>query len=111
MNTLALSLVIPLYNEVENVDALFTALESALHGQDFEAILVDDGSLDGTAEALDAGAQRLGSRYKVIHLQRNFGQTAAMQAGIDAAEGEIIVTLDGDLQNDPADIPMLVKLL
>ncbi|MEK8090805.1 glycosyltransferase family 2 protein [Thermithiobacillus plumbiphilus] len=111
MNTLALSLVIPLYNEVENVEALFSALENALQGLEFEAILVDDGSLDGTAEALDAGAQRLGSRYKVIHLQRNFGQTAAMQAGIDAAEGEIIVTLDGDLQNDPVDIPMLVKLL
>lgn len=105
------SLVIPIYNELDNIQPLFAALDTALRGLDFEVILVDDGSLDGTGEALDAGAARLGERYKVIHLQRNFGQTAAMQAGIDAACGEVIVTLDGDLQNDPGDVPMLVKAL
>lgn len=111
MNSPKLSLVIPLYNEVDNVARLFDALEKALQGLDYEAVLVDDGSTDGTGEALDAGAQRLGQHYKIIHLQRNFGQTAAMQAGIDAAQGEIIVTMDGDLQNDPSDIPMLLALL
>jgi glycosyltransferase involved in cell wall biosynthesis len=69
---------------------------------------VDDGSSDGTAERLASEADRYGPHVRVLTLQRNFGQTAAMQAGIDAARGEVIATLDGDLQNDPADIPRLV---
>lgn len=105
------SVVIPLFNEKDNVAPLLAALAQHLAGQDHEVLLVNDGSLDGSSEALDAGVAALGSRFKVLHLQRNFGQTAAMQAGIDAAQGEVIVTLDGDLQNDPGDIVMLVETL
>ena len=77
----------------------------------WELILVDDGSNDGTVEQLHQTAQQLGNFVRVIELSRNFKQTAAMQAGIDAARGEVIVTLDGDLQNDPTDIPRMVNRL
>ncbi|MDO8958175.1 MAG: glycosyltransferase family 2 protein [Rhodocyclaceae bacterium] len=104
------SIVIPIYNEIENADALVARLETALAGIDFEAILVDDGSRDGTGVRL---AELAATRpwLKPIYLARNYGQSTAMQAGFDAAAGEVIVTLDGDLQNDPADIPRLLEML
>lgn len=107
------SVVIPLYNESEVVDLLFEMLHKALtgFGHPWELIVVDDGSTDGTPQKAHRCAEQYGSHIRVIELQRNFGQTAAMQAGIDQASGEIIVTLDGDLQNDPADIPRMVSEL
>ncbi len=108
-----LSLVAPLYNERDNVAPLLAGIHEALatYPHPWELIVVDDGSSDGTAERLTAEAGRYGPHVRVLTLQRNFGQTAAMQAGIDAARGEVIATLDGDLQNDPADIPRLVGRL
>ena len=82
------SIVIPLYNEIDNIPPLCTALSNVLGGADAEVIIVDDGSRDGSATALDREAETRGVRFKIIHLQRNFGQTAAMQAGIDAAQGD-----------------------
>jgi glycosyltransferase involved in cell wall biosynthesis len=106
------SVVIPVYNEEENVAELVERVGAALarSGRSFEAILVDDGSRDRTATVL---AQLAATRswLKPLYLIRNYGQSAALQAGFDAAEGEIIVTLDGDLQNDPDDIPQLLELL
>jgi glycosyltransferase involved in cell wall biosynthesis len=109
MNSLT-SIVIPIYNEIENVDELVARLDQALSSLPFEAILVDDGSADGTGGRL---AELATTRpwLKPIFLARNYGQSTAMQAGFDAAQGEVIVTLDGDLQNDPADIPRLLEML
>lgn len=108
-----LSVVVPLYNERDNVVPLLACVHDALsqYSQPWELIIVDDGSSDGTSAQLVAEAGRYGPHVRVVTLQRNFGQTAAMQAGIDAARGEILATLDGDLQNDPADIPRLVGRL
>ncbi len=109
----SLSIVIPLYNEVENVAPLLAGVHEGLaaFSGPWELICVDDGSRDGTGRALRDQAPGYGSHVRVILLRRNFGQTAAMQAGISAARGEVIATLDGDLQNDPADIPRLVQEL
>jgi glycosyltransferase involved in cell wall biosynthesis len=109
----SLSVVIPLYQEVENVEPLVARVHEGLaaYRGDWELICVDDGSRDGTGERLREIAERIGPHLRVIRLRRNFGQTAAMQAGLDAARGELIATLDGDLQNDPADIPRLVDEL
>jgi glycosyltransferase involved in cell wall biosynthesis len=101
-----LSLVIPMMNEEENVAPLFDAVRNALNGYDYELILVDDGSTDRTVERMK---ERADSRTKILVFNRNYGQTTAMAAGIDAAEGELIATLDGDLQNDPADIPLMIR--
>jgi glycosyltransferase involved in cell wall biosynthesis len=108
-----LSVVVPMYNEIENVAPFFNDVHKALEHYcgEWELVLVDDGSSDGTGEALRQEAISSGGHVRVISLQRNFGQTAAMQAGFDAARGEVIATLDGDLQNDPADIPRLVERL
>lgn len=109
----SLTIVVPMYNEEGNVRPLFEALEESMGSYDGEwfAILVNDGSRDKTSAYLNECVIEYGTKYKHIELQRNFGQTAAMQAGIDAAETELIATMDGDLQNDPADIPRLVKEL
>lgn len=109
----SLSLVIPLYNEQDNVQPLLDNIHSALaeYPVPWELVLVDDGSSDGTDRRLREIAPRFGAHVRVLSLQRNFGQTAAMQAGIDAARGLVIATLDGDLQNDPRDIPRMVKRL
>jgi glycosyltransferase involved in cell wall biosynthesis len=108
-----LSVVIPLYQEEDNVAPLLEAVHAGLAGYagPWELICVDDGSTDGTGRRLVEEAARFGDHVRVVRLRRNFGQTAAMQAGIDAARGELIATLDGDLQNDPADIPRLVDEL
>jgi glycosyltransferase involved in cell wall biosynthesis len=109
----SLSVVIPLYQERDNVVPLLEAVHLGLAAcpRPWELICVDDGSADGTAERLVEAAAGFGPHVRVIRLRRNFGQTAAMQAGIDAARGDLIATLDGDLQNDPADIPRMVREL
>jgi len=99
-----ISVVISVMNEEENVLPLLQQLKAALNNQDYELIFVDDGSTDNTVGKLISVPD---SRIKVIELSRNFGQTAALSAGIAKAKGEYIVTMDGDLQNDPSDIPML----
>ncbi len=103
-----LSVVIPVMNEEENIAPLFEAVRKALDGIDYELIMVDDGSTDRTVAKMKELADE---RTKIIVFARNFGQTTAMAAGIDAAEGELIATLDGDLQNDPVDIPMMMEKL
>jgi glycosyltransferase involved in cell wall biosynthesis len=104
-----LSVVVPLYNEERNVVPLFDELTRALRqtGQEYELILVDDGSTDQTFSRLAAG-QASDPRVRVIRFARNFGQTAAFAAGFSHARGRFVVTLDGDLQNDPADIQRLL---
>jgi len=105
-----LSVVIPLFNEIENLSQLHSQLTSALNTLDrrSEIILIDDGSTDGTFTVLKE-IQEEDERLWVIRLRRNFGQAAAFSAGFDFARGEVIVTMDGDLQNDPADIPKLLE--
>lgn len=107
------SVVVPMYNEVDNSAALIDAVQAALGSAPFawELIVVDDGSRDGTVAALQKRAREVGPHIRILPLRRNFKQTAAMQAGIDAARGDVIVTMDGDLQNDPADIPAMVRQL
>jgi len=103
-----ISLVICLYNEEENIRPLLFSLEKSLTNLDFEVILVDDGSTDHTVKEVLKYPR---SWLKLIRLTKNFGQSSALAAGIDHAKGEYIVTMDGDLQNDPADIPgMLTKI-
>ena len=108
-----LSVVIPLYNEEESVGPLIESVNAALrdYTAPWELILVDDGSSDRTVATVREYLQQGNAHVHVIELQRNFGQTAAMQAGIDHARGEVIVTMDGDLQNDPVDIPRMVARL
>lgn len=103
-----LSLVVPMMNEEENVEPLFKAVREALKDIDYEFILVDDGSTDATVEKMKDLSDE---RTKIIVFNRNFGQTTAMAAGIEAAEGELVATIDGDLQNDPSDIPMMIEKL
>lgn len=106
------SVVIPIYNEEESIPHLFATLLPVMDGlgQPYEVIAVNDGSKDGSSFKLaEAAAAR--SEVKVIEFRRNAGQTAALMAGIDHAAGEIIVTIDADLQNDPEDIPMLLAKL
>lgn len=104
-----LSIVVPIYNEEDNVEAVYASITSALSSIDctFEIIMVDDGSSDGSYNLLRNLASK-DSRLKAIRFRRNFGQTAAMSAGFDHSKGEIIIPMDGDLQNDPADIVRLV---
>jgi len=103
-----LSLVIPVYNEEENIRPLMESLAKNLDGIDHEVIFVDDGSSDHTVDEI---IKRSSENVRVLVFSRNFGQTSALAAGIDAAKGEFIATLDGDLQNDPADIPMMLERL
>ena len=107
----SLSVVIPVFNEAENVEPLVDRLALALADwpAPVEILFVDDGSADGTFERLRT-VQAKDARIRIARFQRNFGQTAAMAAGFRLAQGEIVVTLDGDLQNDPADIPRLANL-
>lgn len=107
-----ISIVVPLFNEKDNLAPLVEKLSAELEKlhRPFEVILVNDGSSDGS-EAILADIAEMDPRFKVINLRRNFGQTAAMMAGIDFAQGEVIVPMDGDLQNDPADISCLLAKL
>lgn len=107
---LDLSVVVPLYNEWENVGLLVDAVRAALGDRRWELVLVDDGSSDHTADVAGDEASR-DPRVRVVRLARNYGQTIAMQAGFDHARAEVVVSMDGDLQNDPADIPRLVMKL
>jgi glycosyltransferase involved in cell wall biosynthesis len=107
-----ISVVIPLFNEQDNVLPLYHTLRSAMAdlGRTWEVIFVDDGSTDATYQVLQ-GLHMQDAGVRVVRLRRNFGQTAAMAAGFDYADGDIIVSLDGDLQNDPADIDAMLKKL
>src|SRR5580765_2125932 len=103
MNAPAVSVVVPLFNEEENVPALQAELRSALAGLDYEVIFVDDGSTDRTFERIAPD-----ERLRVLRFEKNTGQSAAMYAGLHAARGASVLLIDGDLQNDPADIPRLL---
>ena len=107
-----LSVVIPLFNEHDNVPLLVDQVMAVLRpmGRPFELVLVDDGSTDGTDNVLEQLAGRT-PELVVVLLRRNYGQTAAMAAGFDASSGAVLITLDGDLQNDPSDIPLLLERL
>lgn len=107
-----LSVVIPLYNEESTIEELLARLQAVLvaRGEPFEIVLVDDGSTDGTAERLAAAAVA-DPRIRVCTLSRNFGQAAALCCGIFAAAGDVVVTMDGDLQNPPEEIPRLLDAL
>lgn len=109
MSNLEISIVIPFYNEEENIGRMIERVVSELQqlSDHYEIIAVDDGSNDNTYERLCAIKKKT-ANLRIIKFRRNFGQTQAMQAGIDHARGNIIVTMDGDLQNDPADIPALI---
>ncbi|MFA9391791.1 MAG: glycosyltransferase family 2 protein [Prolixibacteraceae bacterium] len=102
-----LSLVICVFNEEENIEPLANQIKTALAAYDFEAIFVDDGSSDSTKDKIRAINDE---RFVLVELRKNYGQSSALQAGIDVANGEYIITLDGDLQNDPADIPVMLDL-
>lgn len=105
-----ISIVVPLFNEGGNLPFLLSALDAALTGIDrsYELILVNDGSSDATAERLDEIGD---DRVRVVHFRRNFGQTAALMAGFNTARGAVIIAMDGDMQNDPGDIPRLLAKL
>jgi len=104
------SLVVPVYNEVDNLRPLHAAIGAALEGIHHEVVLVNDGSTDGSDAVLSSLADE-DARVRVVHFVRNYGQTAALTAGIRHAQAPIIVTLDADLQNDPADIPAMLDKL
>jgi dolichol-phosphate mannosyltransferase len=99
----AVTVVVPLFNEEENVPILQAELSSALTGLDYEIIFVDDGSVDRTVQRIAPD-----SRVRLVQFERNAGQSAAMYAGLQSARGDVAVLIDGDLQNDPADIPKLL---
>ena len=99
----AVSVVVPVFNEEENLPALQAELHSALAGFDHEIVFVDDGSTDRSIEKIESA-----SNVRVLRFEKNAGQSAALYAGIRAARGQVIVTIDADLQNDPADIPKLL---
>ena len=106
------SIIVPIFNEAENIPLLVQRIGTVMSRLDgpCELILVDDGSQDGSSELLDQLAAQ-DERLQVVHFRRNYGQTAAMQAGIEHARGEFLVVLDGDLQNEPNDIPQMIEQL
>lgn len=108
-----LSVVIPVHNEEDNIAPLVDRVCSALagYGKPWELVLVDDGSTDATLANARKEFAREGLDLRIVELQRNFGQAAGLQAGIDAARGRLLATLDGDLQNDPHDIPRMIEIL
>ncbi len=110
--TETLSIVVPVYNEEESVQLLVEEIGKALAGWEIgvEILFVDDGSSDNTLKLLK-GAQQRDSRIRIVHFRKNLGQTAAMAAGFRLAKGSMIATIDADLQNDPMEIPRLVKML
>ena len=107
------SIIVPIYNEVENLRLLVEQVTAVMDGgelEDSELVLIDDGSTDGSSELLDKLAAQ-DPRIVVVHFRKNYGQTAAMQAGLEHASGDYLVTMDGDLQNEPADIPRMIRHL
>lgn len=100
-----LSVIVPVMNEEDNINPLIDSLETALHEIDYELVFVDDGSIDTTVEKIK---KRSNENIVLIEFSRNYGQTSALAAGIQHASGEYIATIDGDLQNDPSDIPMML---
>lgn len=108
-----LSLIIPVYNEAENLPLLYDSIQQALTplNRTWEVIFVDDGSQDGSFDVLNSLVEKDTEHVRILSFRRNFGQTAAIAAGIDYSCGEIIVLMDADMQNDPADIPMLLAKL
>ena len=107
------SIIVPVYNEEENIPLLYDALVAAVSSlpHAWEAVMVDDGSKDKSMFELEKLAARDPEHFRVVRLRRNFGQTAAIAAGIDHSDGDVIILMDADLQNDPADIPMMVQKL
>ncbi|RKD86486.1 glycosyltransferase family 2 protein [Mangrovibacterium diazotrophicum] len=103
-----LSLVVCVYNEEQNIKPLSEQIKAALAGINYEVLFVDDGSTDRTRDEIRAIADE---HFLLVELKRNYGQSSALQAGIDQAAGEYVALIDGDLQNDPADIPMMLKML
>jgi glycosyltransferase involved in cell wall biosynthesis len=105
-----ISIIIPVFNEVDNLLPLHQAIQNAMTPVQlpWQVVYIDDGSTDGSAQKLDELALADPEHVGVVELRRNFGQTAAIAAGIDNADGDVIVLLDADLQNDPADIPMMI---
>lgn len=106
-----LSIIVPVYNEEDNLNILFSAIEKSVENLklEWELILVDDGSQDGSLQKIREIVKNNPQRVSAVVLRRNFGQTAAIAAGLDHARGEIVVLLDADMQNDPVDIPLLVQ--
>src|SRR5688572_28922598 len=102
-----LAVVIPVMNEEDNIVPLLEAVRNALNGLDYEVILVDDGSVDATKKRVIDNADE---RVKLVELKKNYGQSTAMTAGIDHANARYIAMIDGDLQNDPTDIPFMLDL-
>ena len=108
-----ISIIVPVYNEEESIGLLYKAVEKSIktRGVPWELILVDDGTQDNSLEKIRGIVKKHPGHVSAVILQRNFGQTAAIAAGIDHSEGDVIVLLDADLQNDPADIPVMVNKL
>lgn len=108
-SSLRISVVVPLYNEEESIAELYRQLTEALeaYGEPYEVIVIDDGSSDGSFEKLSRIHER-DKRWRIVRFRRNFGQTAGFAAGFDLAQGDVVFTIDADLQNDPADIPLLM---
>ena len=105
------SIVIPVYNEEENIAPLYEKIASVMKNMgEYEIIFIDDGSTDGTFKKIKKLNEKDGT-VRCIRFRRNFGKTAALTAGFERAEGDVIITMDGDMQNDPEDIPSLVKML
>ena len=103
-----LSVVIPVMNEEDNVKPMIEAVDAALTGYDYEVIFVDDGSTDATRQRIK---ENMNDRVQLVELRKNYGQSTAMAAGIDFSTGTYVTMLDGDLQNDPTDIPMMLEML
>ncbi|MDO8140327.1 MAG: glycosyltransferase family 2 protein [Candidatus Brocadiales bacterium] len=105
-----ISIIIPLYNEVVNIEPLGHSIIKAMQGRNYEVVFVDDGSTDGSPKKLDEWCAQH-TNFHTLHFKKNAGQTAAMDAGFKHAAGKFVVSMDADLQNDPADIPKLLEKL
>ena len=105
-----ISIVIPIYNEEDNIEKLSESIIEAMLNINYEVLFINDGSTDNSAHTIEK-IIKIHANFKLINLRRNYGQTAAMQAGFDNAQGEVVIPMDGDLQNDPKDIPKLIEKL